>query len=68
MHNISESGVYYIANGVSDKPHSNGGMFVVAFYNGYAGGLYVAATAASVTAVYRVTVTPSGWTYVQLNV
>lgn len=69
MHSISESGVYYVSNAVTDKPNANGGLFVVAFTStGYAGGLYVAATSANATAVYRVTVTPSAWTYVQLNV
>lgn len=68
MHDINQSGVYYVVNSVTDKPHSNGGLLVIAFYNGYGGGIYNAATSSTATEVYRITVTPSGWTYVKLDV
>jgi hypothetical protein len=33
LHDITESGIYYITGGVSDRPMDGGGMYIVSVYN-----------------------------------
>ena len=62
MKSITSSGVYYVTNGVSDKPTASGGMLAIAFGNAStAAGLYVANTVTQ--QIYWVTVVNGIWTY-----
>ena len=62
MKSITSSGIYYVTNGVSDKPTATGGMLAIAFGNAStATGLYVANTATQ--QIHWVTVVNGIWTY-----
>lgn len=62
IQSITSSGIYYVANGVSDKPTATGGMLAIAFGSAStATGLYVANTATQ--QIYWVTVVNGIWSY-----
>lgn len=64
MKSIKGSGIYYIANAVTDKPHSSGGMLVLADAQGNGqtmAGLYQPNN--SSLSPYRVSVVGGVWAY-----
>ena len=65
MKSISESGIYYVTNAVSDKPENSGGFFSIVFANSNTGaGLYVPNTAFATS--YKVKIVDGSWTYFAL--
>lgn len=67
MHDISESGIYYVANAVTDKPSNLGGLLIFAIGTTAAKcGLYVT-NAATSPKIYAVSVIGTTWTYTVIN-
>lgn len=65
MHNISESGVYFVGNSVTDKPVSGGGLLVLAKANSTTGaGIFLGNSTSS--APYGVSIINGTWTYHEL--
>lgn len=65
MHDIHTSGVHYVTNAVSDKPHATGGLLTISFAaNGNGAGIYQVASVSS-TYTYAVNYVSSTdtWTY-----
>jgi len=67
MKSINKSGIYYVYNGVSDKPISAGGLFVVRFAQsgGRTGaGIFVTnSPAVTGSLTYRVSIVDGVWKY-----
>lgn len=65
MKSISESGIYYVTNGVSNKPENSGGFLAIIFANSNTGaGLYIPNTAFATS--YKVAIVDGSWSYYAL--
>lgn len=66
MQSITESGLYYLANVVTDKPDATGGYLAISFASSTVGaGVYLPNT--STGKCYQVSVSSGTWTYTEVN-